>query len=118
MFEEQKRDFSFKKSFKGKKYKNKDSNFIFFNKILFVLIVFTGVFYMGTVNSLTVKGFELQKLQKIHKRLLKEKKENELEITTIESRDNIDEIMKDLDMVYAGSNIKYVLIKDLELARK
>lgn len=89
------------------KLKRKIFSFKIFNKILFILIIASSVYYVKGINDLSVDGFRVQELKKDINTLSSENKECELKIADLESLNNLDEKIKKLNMVAAGE-INYI----------
>jgi len=87
------------------------------NNVLFFLIVVFGIFYIYSINILTVDGFHLQELKDKVDSLAEQNKEMELEVSSLESNGNLRDQAKNLDMIAMGSNIEYIVIKN-EIARR
>jgi len=100
--------------------KNKKSslfNLKHFNQLLFGLIIVSGVCYVAGTNDLSIKGYELQAMEEKKQQLQKENKLNELNITQLSSYNNINERVKDLDMVAVGE-VKYISAASAMVAKK
>lgn len=100
-----------------KSKKSKLLNLKHLNKLLFGLIIVCGVYYVAGTNDLSIKGFELQKLEDSKQKLQKESELNELSIMQLSSYNNINERVKDLDMVAVGE-VKYVSGASAVVAKK
>jgi len=87
------------------------------NKIIFLIIIIFGVFYLAGVNDLTVKGFKQGELREKNKQLSKENENMELTIMSLGSFSNINSRIKDLKMV-ATNNIDYIEVNATIVARK
>lgn len=87
------------------------------NKILLLLIIVLGVYYLTGINDLTVKGFRLQEVKKKIGLLSGENKNIELKITGLESYNNLSERVRGLSMVAAGE-IDYLVVLSGIVAKK
>ena len=71
------------KQLKENTYKKKRRlkfDLIFFNKILFSLILAVSFYYVMNINNLSIKGFELKTLEEEVKELTEERKVLDLEV--------------------------------------
>jgi cell division protein FtsB len=87
------------------------------NKLLFILIISAGVYYIAGINDITVKGFRLQELKK---EVIKLKDSNsilEAEAMSLGSNGNLSERIKGLNMVAVGK-VEYLSKTDSFVAMK
>lgn len=77
------------------------------NKFLFVLTAALGIYYVATMNDLSVKGFRLQEIKKEAKELVDDNKNLELKLIALISFNNLNERIKSLGMTAAGK-ISYI----------
>ena len=101
---------------------NKRSLTVFLNlgaavKFLFILIIVCGVYYLAGANDLTAKGFELKELKRQTNKLRSENKSLESEITSMGSYNSLNERVKVLGMVSAGS-AQYISVKNETVAMR
>ncbi|MFH1661838.1 MAG: hypothetical protein ABIA02_01960 [Candidatus Falkowbacteria bacterium] len=89
------------------KHKTKIFNLKMFNRFLFILIIASSVCYLKGINDLSVNGFKIQELKHKISIISEENKENELKIMALESLNNLDEKVKELNMVAVGE-IDYI----------
>ncbi|MEK7203109.1 MAG: hypothetical protein AAB653_02225 [Patescibacteria group bacterium] len=82
-------------------------NFKIINKIIFFVIVIFSVYYLASINDLTVNGFKQEKLREKNRQLVKENENMELATMLLGSYGNINSRIKNLKMVVAG-NIDYI----------
>lgn len=69
------------------------------NLFLVALVLVSGAFYLASMNSLVVKGFELQKLKRQASSLANENQEISARKVALESYHDIDSKLRDLNMV-------------------
>lgn len=100
-----------------KKCDNTTRCFKMLNKVLLLLIIATGVYYVTVVNELTVKGFKLQQLKQEKQVLKRENDQLNLKVTSLRSYENLSEKAKELDMV-AIRDVDYVKSMDGMMAKK
>jgi len=109
-----------KKQKKIKKSGNKkDHNAIlkFINKFLLLIIIFSGISFVVSINDLSIKGFMLEKLKKESYNLSVENENIELLVMELESYDNIIKKAEELKMVKVDS-IEYIEVNDEAVAKK
>lgn len=78
-----------------------------FNKILFILIIVLGIYYIAGTNDLTIKGFALSDLKEQQNKLANENNKLELKAMTLSSYSAIGKKINNLKMVAVG-NIDYI----------
>lgn len=88
-----------------------------FNKLVFALVLFFGVYYIIGANALTVKGFELMDLKKYAREIGNENSSLETKITAMDSYNDLDGKIKKLDMV-SVTKMDYVENKADVVAKK
>ena len=101
-----------KKSAKGKIF-----NWRIFSKILIILIIISGVYFIISVNDLSIKGFMLQELKTELGELDNENVNLELKIMELGSYENISNRARDMKMVKVDK-IDYITIIDEVVAIK
>lgn len=87
------------------------------NKIIFFVIIVFGVYYLASVNDLTVKGFKSEELREKNKQLARENESLELATMSLGSYSNINFRIKKLKMVVAN-NIDYIEANATIVAKK
>ncbi len=87
------------------------------NKLLVLLIITAGVYYLSGINDLMIKGFELQESKGRADKLILENKDMELKITLLKSYNNLSERAKDINMVAVGE-VDYITVIDGAVAKK
>lgn len=92
-------------------------NIKIFNKLLYLAIIISSICYIGSANDLTVKGFELQKLKKDLISKQEENNKNELEVMSMNSYNNLNDRVKNLNMVAVGK-VDYIEFSDTAMAKK
>jgi len=92
---------------KNKKNKKRTINLAAFNKILYILIIIFGVYYLIGVNDLSVKGFRLQESKNKINQLINENNKLELKTMSLQSYNNLSQKVKELNMV-AVNEIDYL----------
>lgn len=78
-----------------------------FNKILFLIIIVSGVYYIAGTNDLSIKGMALSDLKQERNRLVNSNNKLELQAMTLSSYDKISQRVGDLRMVAVGE-INYI----------
>ena len=96
---------------------HKKNNFglIFFNKLLFSIILISGFCYTLNINDLAVKGFELQALKQEIKELHETEKTLKLEVADLRSYNNLDDKIKKSNFITVDS-IEYLESEEEQLA--
>lgn len=107
----------FKKEIEENKIRKIKINLKAINKLLYSTIICISIYYIGAVNDLTVKGFELQKLKKELISQQEENNENELQIMSMNSYGNLNNRVRELNMV-AVNNVEYIKLSDSTMAKK
>ncbi|MFH1523196.1 MAG: hypothetical protein ABIE43_05275 [Patescibacteria group bacterium] len=87
------------------------------NRVLILLIVACGIFYLTGINDLTVKGFKMQELKKKIRQISSENKDIEHKTMSLESLKYLDERAKNLRMVAVG-DINYIEVGGELVAKK
>lgn len=113
----QKQKDSYQEKAKNKTKKLFKIRFKIVNKFLFCLIILMGVYYIVSVNDLSIKGFVLQDLKKQSATLVEQNNSLELAIMKLESFDNIEKKAQEMNMVKIGK-IDYITITGGALAKK
>jgi len=91
------------KSISEKKNKKSFLNLKNFNRFLFGLIIIGGLYYVVSINDLSVKGFSLQELRQNVRLLNAANKEIDLEIMSLGSYNELSQrATEDLKMVAVG----------------
>lgn len=88
-----------------------------FNKFLFFMIIVGGVYFILSINDLSVKGFVLQELRLKSQGLSKENKLAANRVTELESYENIQTRALNMNLVKADK-IDYITIANEAVARK
>ncbi len=89
----------------------------FINKLLLLLILFSSVYFIVSINDLSIKGFVLEDLKKQAKELEKNNQNLELSMTELKSYDNIIARTKELQMVKVDK-IDYITVINGGVAKK
>ena len=89
------------------KIKNKKFILRMFNKILFLLIIAGGVYYVTCINDLSVKSFRMQELKSQASSLDNKHSELEAKIMFLNSYNNLSQKVETLNMVAIGE-IDYI----------
>ena len=89
------------------KTKNVSLNIKTFNKILALIIVVLGIYYVAGINDLSIKGFQLTDLKKKKNKLTELNNKLELAAMNLSSYANISSRANSLKMVAVGE-ISYV----------
>lgn len=76
--------------------------------MLFLLIIICGVYYITSINDLSVKGFKLLEFKEKINRLNSENNKLELEAMSLESYSDLNQRVKRLNMVAVGE-IDYIV---------
>lgn len=103
-----------------KQNKNKKNRWLsikFINRILILLIIVEGIYYMASINDLIVKGFKLQELKTNSSNLANENRNTNIQITSLKSYNSLVERVEKLNMVRAA-DIDYIKVDKGELAIK
>lgn len=99
------------------KTKNYRSYWRFANKLMMVLIVVGGIYFIININSLSIKGFILRELKDKVVKLNNENKNIELKIMELESYKNLNQRAEGLEMVKVDK-IDYIIVVDEAVAVK
>ena len=97
--------------------KNNIFNFRNFNKLLFIIIIILGVFYIAGANDLATKGFVLSDMKHQRNRITDENKKLELQVMALSSYGAISEKIADLKMVAVGE-VDYLNLNNGIVAKK
>lgn len=89
----------------------------YFNIFLFVLIIVSGVSHVIVTNNLSIKGFELNEMKKGIRNITSENEELKVKTMSLESFDNLNQRVKELNMVAVGE-VAYITNADQAVARK
>lgn len=109
--------FFFTQNKEDRKNKNKIFKLKYLNQCLFVLAAILSVYYAASANDLSIKGFELNALKKNINELSRENENFKLQAMSIESYDNLNERVAELNMV-AVDEIAYISGKDQVVVKK
>jgi cell division protein FtsB len=88
-----------------------------FNRVLFCLIVFCIVYFVASINDLSVKSFILHDLQAQAREIENKNQAIELEIMRLQSYENISRRAKENRMV-AVDEVEYITVMDGVVAKK
>ncbi len=103
------------------KLKNNIRNFKFswkfFNRFLFTIILISGIYFVASINDLSVKGFLLNELKTEIMRINNENDSIELSIMASESYENLNSKAEELHMVKADK-IDYITTVEDVMAKK
>lgn len=94
---------------------NTISNFV--NKLLLVIIIFSGISFVISINDLSIKGFMLEELKKETYSISVENENIELLVMELESYENIANRADELKMVKVDA-IEYIKVSDEAVAKK
>lgn len=101
----------------NKNKKNKWFSIKILIRILLLLIIIEGVYYMASINDLVVKGFKLQELKTYSNNLANENRNINIQVTSLKSYNSLAKRIEELKMVYAV-DIDYIKVNKGELAIK
>ena len=87
------------------------------NRFLLALVLVCGVYFVVSINDLSIKGFVLQELKTEIAKLENDKKNVELSIMKLESYENINQKASDLKMVKVDK-IDYVTVANGAVAMR
>ena len=87
------------------------------NKIIAVLIITGGVYFVLSINDLSVKGFILEDLESRTIKLANENNNTELQIMELESYGNLQKRAVDMTMVKVDK-IEYITLTNAAMAKK
>jgi cell division protein FtsB len=96
---------------------DRKSKLMILNKFLFVVIFISGIYFVATINDLSIKGFVLQDLKKQVNNLSSENRNIELQIMELESFDSIAKRASDMKMVRVDK-IDYISVVKENVAMK
>ncbi len=82
-------------------------NFKNFNRLLLMMIIILGIYYIAGTNDLSIKGMALSDLKQERNKLADENNKLELQAMTLSSYNRISERISGLKMVAVG-NIDYI----------
>ncbi|NCD00574.1 hypothetical protein EOL94_00540 [bacterium] len=107
-----------------KKYKKtcrvqtKTKSFLsWFNYLLLFCLALSSVYYIASVNDLTVKGFDLKELQSQVRALSVENNHKQSKVASLQALQDSKEKINNLDLV-AIDEIKYIIVSDSDLMAK
>jgi cell division protein FtsL len=103
--------------FDRKSTKSKIFSWQIFNKVLIVLIIISSIYFIVSVNDLSIKGFMLQELKLKIAELDNKNADLELKIMELESYENISERAQGMKMVKVDK-IDYITIIEEVVAVK
>ncbi|MFH1744890.1 MAG: hypothetical protein ABH881_01835 [bacterium] len=95
----------------------KRSYLLILNRILVGVIFVSGLYFVASINDLSIKGFILQDLKYRANKLSVENKKMELEAARKEAFENINERALSLNMVKVGK-IDYIQVSDGQVAKR
>lgn len=95
------------KTHNTKKNKNKSLNLKMFNRVLSILIIICGVYYLTCINDLSVKSFKMQEFKQVMSQLDKENSDLEVKIMSLNSYNYLNQKVAGLGMVAAGE-VEYI----------
>jgi acetolactate synthase regulatory subunit len=101
----------------NKNKKNKWFSIKILIRILLLLIIIEGVYYMASINDLVVKGFKLQELKTYSNNLANENRNINIQVTSLKSYNSLAKRIEELKMVSA-IDIDYIKVNKGELAIK
>ena len=81
--------------------------FKLFNKLLYLIIILSGVYYLVNVNDLSIKGVKLQEFKKEINNLVEENNNLELEVMAFKSYNDLSQKAEELKMV-AIDKVHYI----------
>ena len=99
------------------KIKSRIFNLRNLNKLIAVLILILGGYYVVNINAMVVDGFKLQTLQKNLNSLTDLNKTLEYQKMNYESYNQVSQRVKDLKMV-AANNVDYIEVANGVVARR
>lgn len=103
----------------NKKNKNNNSVFRHINKALLFLIMILGIYYIAGINDLSIKSFELSALKMNVKDLTTENGELNVKMMSMESFNNLNKRVGNLNMVAAAAEeIAYIAAPEQAVAKK
>lgn len=102
---------------KFKKFKNKYLNIKMFNRFIIFSIIFLGVWYIASINDLSIKGYLMKDLKDKKSEVSLAKQSLELKIMDLSSLGNLNQRVKNLKLVAAGA-IDYVSAQASMVAKK
>lgn len=108
---------SFTRLKNDKKNKIKFIKLKYINILFFILIIASGVFHIAVTNNLSIKGFELNELKKEIRNITSENEELKVKTMSMESYDNLNQRVKELNMVAVGE-VAYITEAKQTVAKK
>jgi len=87
------------------------------NKFLFIVIIINGIYFVASVNDLSIKGFVLRELRLKSEELQNNNKLVTNKVTELESYENIQKRALGMNLVKAGT-IEYITVISEAVARK
>jgi hypothetical protein len=93
-------------------------NYGLFNRFLGVVIIGLAIYYCAGLNDLSVKGFRLQELKR--ELAAKEEENSNLnnKVLALQSLANINDRLKNVNMVAVGSSVDYLTTDSGSMARR
>jgi cell division protein FtsB len=88
-----------------------------FNYLLLFCLVLSSVYYIASSNDLTVKGFDLQKLQSEVKALSVKNNHKQNKVASLQAFQESKEKINNLNLV-AINEITYIIVSDSDLMAK
>lgn len=108
---------SFNKLKERKRDKQKFFKIKYLNRILLIITLALGVYYILATNNLSIKSFELNELKNEADYLSIENNEFKVKIISLESYDNLSKRIESLHMVKAGE-VAYITAGQPTVAKK
>lgn len=96
---------------------DRSAKFAYLNKFLFAMAVICGIFFVVSINDLSIKGFVLQDLKLEVNELSSENRNIELQVMELESFDSIAKRANDMKMVRVDK-IDYISVNNEDVAMK
>lgn len=87
------------------------------NRGLALAIVAVCIYHVTVVNELSIKGFELQKIQDEKETLENRNEQLNLEVASLRSYNKFSQRTEDLDMVASGE-VDYITVREGVMAKK
>lgn len=103
--------------FKQIKQAKRSNFFKIVNPLLVCFIFITGVYYLASINDLSVKSFNLRDLRSESQELVRANREIESEMMRLESYGGLSARLESLEMV-AVEEVEYLVVKNNVVAKK
>jgi cell division protein FtsB len=103
--------------FKQLRQETKTGFFKIANSFLVCLILITGVYYLASINDLSVKSFKLRDLRAESEELVRTNREIEAKMMNLESYGGLSARLESLKMVSVGE-VEYLVVKNNIVAKK